>query len=329
VASISWKERELQARRATILLAAGGIFAQKGFDGATIAEIAREADVSVGTIYQLFENKDALQMAVLEEKAARLLAQVEIGTRTLPTEPGGVQKLAGVELLFSEEHSETWPGKTLDRRAREVQSKRKDILAAAARVFLEKGLHGAAMTDIAEEAGVATGTLYNFFASKEELYFTLIEQKADEFLLYSQMEVNSVSSAVEKITRLIQAECSFFEANRAFFKLYISTRSGFEWAVQEDLGERIHGKYAAYLDWVTEIIATGVQEGVLRAMDPQEMAQALVGMLNASLFEWTVACTEPYPEHSRRGSRSNGQEQSLAARAPRIAELFLKGAQRP
>jgi AcrR family transcriptional regulator len=313
VASVNRRERELQARRAAVLLAAGRIFAQKGFEGTTMAEIAREADVGVGTIYQLFESKDALQMALLEERAERLLAQAEIKARSLPTGLGGVQRLAGVELLFSEERPEVWLGKTLSRREREVQSKRRDILNAAAQVFIGKGFYGAAMADIAEEAGVATGTLYNFFPSKEELYFTLIEEKADEFLLYLQMEVNRASSAVEKITRLIQAECSFFEANRAFFRIYISTRSGFEWAVQEDLGERIHGKYAVYLDWVAGIIEAGMQEGGLRAMDSKEMAQALVGMLNASIFGWMV----------------DGEGQSLTARVPRIAELFLKGAERP
>jgi AcrR family transcriptional regulator len=313
VASVNRRERELQARRAAVLLAAGRIFAQKGFEGTTMAEIAREADVGVGTIYQLFESKDALQMALLEERAERLLAQAEIKARALPTGLGGVQRLAGVELLFSEERPEVWLGKTLSRREREVQSKRRDILNAAAQVFIGKGFYGAAMADIAEEAGVATGTLYNFFPSKEELYFTLIEEKADEFLLYLQMEVNRASSAVEKITRLIQAECSFFEANRAFFRIYISTRSGFEWAVQEDLGERIHGKYAVYLDWVARIIEAGMQEGGLRAMDSKEMAQALVGMLNASIFGWMV----------------DGEGQSLTARVPRIAELFLKGAERP
>ncbi|MBL7183131.1 MAG: TetR family transcriptional regulator [Anaerolineae bacterium] len=313
MASVSCRERELQARRAAVLLAAGRLFTQQGFEGTTMAEIARQAEVSVGTIYQLFESKDALQMALLEEKAGRLLAQAEIKARALPTEPGGVQRLAGIELLLSEERPEVWLGKKLSRREREIQSKRRDILDAAAQVFIGKGFYEAAMADIAEEAGVATGTLYNFFPSKEELYFTLIEEKADDFLLYLQMEVNGVSSAVEKITRLIQAECSFFEANRAFFRIYISTRSGFEWAVQEDLGERIHDKYTTYLNWVAGILEAGMQEGVLRAMAPKEMAQALVGMLNASIFEWMV----------------DGNGQPLAARAPRIAELFLKGAERP
>ncbi len=313
MASVSRKERELQTRRAAILQVAGRVFAQKGFEGATIAEIAQEAEVGVGTIYQLFESKDALQMALLDEKAGRLLAQAEIEAGAMSTEPGGVQKLAGVELLLSEERSMIWLGKTFSRRERETQSKRRDILDAAARVFVEKGFHGAAMADIAEEAGVATGTLYNFFRSKEELYFTLIEEKADEFLLDLQVEVNRFSPAVEKITRLIQAECAFFEANRTFFRIYISTRSGFEWVVQEDLGQRIHSKYTLYLDWVAGIIEAGIQEGSLRNMEPREMAQALVGMLNASLFEWMV----------------DGEGSSLEARVPQIAELFLKGAQRP
>lgn len=310
--SMSRKERELQVRRTVVLLAAGQLFAQKGFDDTTIAEIARHAEVSMGTIYQLFESKDALQTALLEEKAGRLLAHTATEATPHFTEPCGVQKMAGVELLFSDGHPEIWLGKMLGRKEREVQKKRMDILDAAAQVFMEKGFHGASMADIAEEAGVATGTLYNFFLSKEELFFTLIEEKVDEFLLYMQAEVNSIPNTVEKITGIIRVGCAFFEANQAFFRLYISTRGGFEWTIQEDLRKRIHGKYAAYVDRVASIIEVGIQEGTLKAMDPKEMAQVLVSMLNACIFEWTI----------------NEEGQSLATKAPRIAELFLKGAQR-
>ena len=69
----------------------------------------------------------------------------------------------------------------------EVRSKRDDVFAAAAHVFLEKGFHGATMAEIARQAGVATGTLYNLFAGKEQLYLAMVEQKVDEFLLFMQM----------------------------------------------------------------------------------------------------------------------------------------------
>jgi AcrR family transcriptional regulator len=54
------------ARREQILGAATRVFAEKGFSRATTREIAREAGVSEGTIYNYFEDKDALLMAILD-----------------------------------------------------------------------------------------------------------------------------------------------------------------------------------------------------------------------------------------------------------------------
>ena len=214
--SLSRKDQEQQSRRGAILFAAGRLFTEKGFAGTTVAEIARRAEVSVGAIYQLFESKEALQSALLEEKASRLLAHAGGEPAAREVVPAGIRKLAGIELLFSAEGSDLWLGKTLSRREREVRSKRDDVFAAAARVFLERGFHGATMAEIARQAGVATGTLYNLFAGKEQLYLAMVEQKVDEFLLFMQMSVNAVPSPVDKIRRLIQAECAFFEENRAF-----------------------------------------------------------------------------------------------------------------
>ncbi|QJA05996.1 TetR/AcrR family transcriptional regulator [Thermosulfurimonas marina] len=55
---------------------------------------------------------------------------------------------------------------------------RREILAAALSVFSEKGFHGARMVDIARRAGVAVGTLYQFFSGKADLYQTLLEEVA-------------------------------------------------------------------------------------------------------------------------------------------------------
>ena len=49
------------------------------------------------------------------------------------------------------------------------EDKRRLILAAAVRVFAEKGYHDARVVDIAEEAGVAYGILYHYFGSKDEV----------------------------------------------------------------------------------------------------------------------------------------------------------------
>lgn len=57
----------VRARREQIVGAATRVFAEKGFGRATTREVAREAGVSEGTIYNYFENKDALLMAILDE----------------------------------------------------------------------------------------------------------------------------------------------------------------------------------------------------------------------------------------------------------------------
>lgn len=59
------KEREREWHRQTILAAAETVFAGKGFHGATIEEIAREAGFAAGTLYNFFENKDALYASVI------------------------------------------------------------------------------------------------------------------------------------------------------------------------------------------------------------------------------------------------------------------------
>src|SRR5687768_552503 len=56
------------------------------------------------------------------------------------------------------------------------------ILEAAETVFGERGFAGAKMVEVAERAGVAAGTLYNYYDSKESLFRALIEHRAEEFM---------------------------------------------------------------------------------------------------------------------------------------------------
>jgi len=65
---ISRKEREYRTRREEILKAAESAFAQKGFHNSTVAEIAKESEFAIGTIYQFFKNKEELYYIMMIEK---------------------------------------------------------------------------------------------------------------------------------------------------------------------------------------------------------------------------------------------------------------------
>ena len=62
------------------------------------------------------------------------------------------------------------------------EEKRRQLLDAAVRVFARKGFHASRVGDIAEEAGVAHGLLYHYFASKEELLETVFRETWSELL---------------------------------------------------------------------------------------------------------------------------------------------------
>src|SRR5262245_53415234 len=68
-----------------------------------------------------------------------------------------------------------------------IEARRKQILDAATKVFGEKGFHPTTIRQIAKEAGVADGTIYNYFASKNDLMLAILdrlnetEQRAADF----------------------------------------------------------------------------------------------------------------------------------------------------
>jgi AcrR family transcriptional regulator len=62
------------------------------------------------------------------------------------------------------------------------EERRRQILAAAVRVFARTGYHGSRVSDIAEEAGVAHGLLYHYFSSKEEVLQTVFRENWGELI---------------------------------------------------------------------------------------------------------------------------------------------------
>ena len=67
-------------------------------------------------------------------------------------------------------------------RERKKQETRLQIADAARRLFLERGFEAATMTDIAEAAGVSPATVFNYFPTKEDLFYSRLESFEEELL---------------------------------------------------------------------------------------------------------------------------------------------------
>jgi TetR/AcrR family transcriptional regulator len=182
----------------------------------------------------------------------------------------------------------------ISRKEREYLAHREEILSAAEKVFAAKGFFPTTMSDIAREAEFGTGSLYKYFKSKEELYFTLIDEKVEEINRLVKAELSQKTSAVERIKKVLELQFEFFERNRDFFRIYISERNRFEWTVKDELGKGLHEKMVAYITILAEVMRQGIEGGEFRSMNPTDLAHALVGIVNSFVFEWMIS-RELYP----------------------------------
>lgn len=99
-----------------------------------------------------------------------------------------------------------------ERKEREKERRRQQIMVAAKRVFSEKGFSKATMEDIAQEAELSPGTLYLYFKNKEELYASL-SLRILQYLLLRIEHVNAVKGAGpdEKLKQLMDAMYDVYE----------------------------------------------------------------------------------------------------------------------
>jgi len=195
----------------------------------------------------------------------------------------------------------------IGRKEKEYLAHRKEILSAAEKVFAAKGFFPTTMSEIAHEAEFGTGTLYKYFRSKEDLYFTIIDEKTEEINRLVKNELSQKTPTMERIKNVLQLQFEFIEKNRNFFRIYISERSRFEWTVKEELGKGIHDKMVAYIKTLSQVIKQGIKEGEFKPIDPMDLAHALVGNINAFVFEWLIS-PQPY---------------SLSSKQINILEVFM------
>jgi len=175
-------------------------------------------------------------------------------------------------------------GDNLSRKEREFLARRQEILDAATRLFAAKGYHGTAMSEIAKEAEFSTGSLYNFFKNKEELYFTLLREKI-EALQEELVAVYGIEGKVEdKLRRFVEITLSYFERERYFFRIFMERRSEFQISMKGEFSEVIFQKYEEYLGNMVKLMEEGVSEGAFKALDPVELALIFLGVLNTFIF---------------------------------------------
>ena len=198
----------------------------------------------------------------------------------------------------------------VSRKEREYQVRREEILKAAEKIFAQNGFYNSTVAEIAKESEFATGTLYQFFTNKEELYYTMMIEKFDLLYEMLQREVNEHSRCMDKLGCVVEVVLSFIEQNVDFFKIFTWELNVLNSNMNNQLKDQLISKHFAYIKLISDIITEGIQEGLVKEVPADDLSTALVGMMNIFSFNWIY----------------NQQQDALRTKAPTIVNLFLHGA---
>ena len=97
--------------------------------------------------------------------------------------------------------------------------KRESIIQAAIGVFSKKGFQAATISEIARRAGVAEGSIYQYFKNKEDLFFSIPVEKTKEFRTQLELHLEGISGAFNKIRKFVWYFLYFFTVNPEYGRI--------------------------------------------------------------------------------------------------------------
>jgi AcrR family transcriptional regulator len=190
---------------------------------------------------------------------------------------------------------------------------RNAILDAAERVFAEHGFHVARIQDVAKEARIAVGTVYNHFEQKEDLLRALLEERTEQMLAHLAPLPSDPEPFEERLTARLARVLGWVDQHRSFIPLAIEHGVLGKGTAAGDAvccGKRMR-QVEKFRAAFRALVEEGLAAGALEVMEVQHLVWSLAGLLRM----FTI------------GAMDQGAA-SLAPLAPTIARLFLHGAAR-
>jgi TetR/AcrR family fatty acid metabolism transcriptional regulator len=167
-----------------------------------------------------------------------------------------------------------------------VLDKREAILRAAIKVFANRGYFNSKVADIAGEAGIADGTVYLYFRSKDEILHSIFDRAMTEFIHEGRRQLAEIEDPVERIRRIAQLHLEKLGADRNMAIVFqIELRGSTKFMEQFSAAG-----FGEYLDIIRETISDGQVAGVFRAdLKPVVGAKILYGALDEMVTNWILS----------------------------------------
>lgn len=173
------------------------------------------------------------------------------------------------------------------------KEKQKQIVQAAVRVFSRKGFSRTTISNIAEEAGIGKGTVYEYFESKEAVIHKAFDTFMEELMPDFEDLFQSGLPAQEKLIRMITGYSCVLESkeNQDLIGLVFDIWAEGIRSLDErrTLEVKMNQFYREYRRMIADVIDQGIQDGEFRRDIPTESAASiLIGFLDGILVQWIL-----------------------------------------
>lgn len=167
-----------------------------------------------------------------------------------------------------------------------IADKRGAILRAAIRVFAHNGYFNSKVADIAREAGVADGTVYLYFKSKEEILHSIFDRNMEEAIAEGRKQLEDITDAREKLRRIAMLHLERLGSDRELAVVFQVELRGSTKFMEEFSA----AGFAEYLGVIRSAIEEGQRAGVFRKeLNAKVAAKVLFGALDEMATNWILS----------------------------------------
>lgn len=189
--------------------------------------------------------------------------------------------------------------------------RRREILEAARRVFARKGFAKAGIGEIARDAGIAKGTVYLYFRSKDEVYWAALRAGMRELHEEATEQVRAASGTEAKIRAFARTKLRYFDVNRDFLRIY-HAELGNALTRPTATNQEFTRIYQEQVDLLASVFRAAIRRGEVRRVDAPKVAAAIFEVTRGLIVQRLL-------------SKPSG---SAEADAAFVVDLVLKGLRR-
>ncbi len=172
-----------------------------------------------------------------------------------------------------------------------IADKREAILRSAIGVFARKGFFNSKVADIAAAAGIADGTVYLYFKSKDDILHSIFDRAMADFIAEGRKELEAIDDPSRKLARIAELHLERLGADRDMAIVFQIELRGSTKFMQEFSA----AGFAEYLDIIKQTISEGQQSGAFRDdLKPVVCAKIFYGALDEMVTNWILS-KKSYP----------------------------------